>query len=124
MRTFDNTTADTEAVADCTMARWVQYGLGDRMPFQAMWYVVPPGSSTPLDCHPELELSIVVSGSGVVGCGDDSAEVGPGIAFLLESEEDHTVRNNSPDQPLIVFSAYWMPSEDVAVAYAGQAAHG
>lgn len=124
MRKFDNTTADAGAVAGCEVARWEQYGLGGLMPFHAMWYVVPPGLSTPMDCHPELELSIVVSGSGVVQCGDDSAEVVPGRAFLLESEEDHTVRNGSTDQPLVVFSAYWMPVEDVAVPCAGQAARG
>jgi len=122
MRTFDNTTADTNAIGDIEVARWEQYGLGDLMPFDAMWYVVPPGSSTPVHSHPEPELSIVVSGSGVLRAGDDSAAVQPGTAFLLESDEDHTVRNHSTDQPLVVFSAYWMPGEDAATAFEGQAA--
>jgi mannose-6-phosphate isomerase-like protein (cupin superfamily) len=123
MRKFDNTTADTNLIGDVAVARWEQYGLGDLMPFDAMWYVVPPGSSTPVHHHPEPELSIVVSGSGVLQAGDDSAAVRPGTAFLLESEEDHTVSNHSTDQPLVVFSAYWMPRENVAAALAGQAAH-
>jgi mannose-6-phosphate isomerase-like protein (cupin superfamily) len=122
MREFDNTTADTKAIGDVQVGRWEQYGLGGLMPFKAMWYVVPPGSSTPVHCHPELELSIVVSGSGVVQGGDGTAEIQPGRAFLLESEENHTVRNESTEQPLVVFSAYWMPRGDVPVTFAGQAA--
>lgn len=120
MRTFDNTTADTYVVGDIEVVRWEQYGLGDRMPFHAMWYVVPPGSSSPIDCHPELELSIVVSGCAVVQGGEDSGEVRQGGAFLLDGDEDHSVRNRSLDEPLIVFSAYWMPATDAAVALAGQ----
>ncbi|MEA2189528.1 MAG: hypothetical protein QOD83_3887 [Solirubrobacteraceae bacterium] len=121
MRKFDSTTAATYAVGDVDVARWEQYGLGDRMPFNAMWYVVPPGSSSPVDCHPELELSIVISGCAVVRAGEDSAEVRQGGAFLLESDEDHRIRNPSTDQPLVVFSAYWMPAMDASGALAGQA---
>jgi quercetin dioxygenase-like cupin family protein len=84
---------------------------------------VPPGSSTPVHSHPEPELSIVVSGSGVLRSGDRIAAVQPGTAFLLESDEDHTVRNHSSDQPLVVFSAYWMPGEAAATALEGQIAH-
>jgi mannose-6-phosphate isomerase-like protein (cupin superfamily) len=123
MRRFQSTTADTYAIGDVEVARWEQYGLGDLMPFDAMWYVVPPGSSTPVHSHPEPELSIVVSGSGVLRSGDDRATVQPGTAFLLESDEDHTVHNPSTDQPLVVFSAYWMPREDAGTASEGQAAH-
>lgn len=118
MREFDNTMADTYTVGDVKVARWEQYGLRDLMPFDAMWYVVPPGSSTPVDCHPEIELSIVASGCGVVRNGDSSVKVCPGMAFLLESEEDHTVCNDSTDEPLVVFSAYWMPVEHVPAALA------
>jgi len=122
MRKFDNTTADTYAVGDVEVARWEQYQLGDLMPFNAMWYVVPPGSSSPVDCHPELELSIVVSGCAVVQGGDDSTEVEQGGGFLLESEEAHMVRNRSTEHPLVIFSAYWMPGQDAPVAVEGQAA--
>jgi quercetin dioxygenase-like cupin family protein len=122
MRKFDNTTADTYAVGDVEVARWEQYGLGDVMPFNAMWYVVPPGSSSPVDRHPELELSIVVSGCALVQGGDDSTEVTQGGAFLLESDEDHMVRNRSTKHPLVIFSAYWMPGEDVPITSEGQSA--
>jgi mannose-6-phosphate isomerase-like protein (cupin superfamily) len=121
MREFDNMTADTYAIGDVEVARWEQYELGGIMPFDAMWYVVPPGSSTPVHSHPELELSIVVSGSGVLQAGSGSVEIAPGRAFLLDSDEGHTVRNHSTDEPLVVFSAYWMPRDGVSVAFAGQA---
>ncbi len=123
MRMFDNATAETYVVGDIEVVRWEQYGLGHRMPFQAMWYVVPPGSSSPIDCHPELELSIVVSGSAVVQAGEDRGEVAQGAAFLLDGDEDHCVTNPSPDHPLVVFSAYWMPATDTSVAVAAQLDH-
>jgi mannose-6-phosphate isomerase-like protein (cupin superfamily) len=101
MRKVDTTTADTYAIGDVEVARWEQYGLDDILPFGAMWYVAPPNAGHPVHCHPEAELSIVVSRRGVVRAGDDSATVQPGKAFLLASEEDHTARNDAADQPLV-----------------------
>jgi mannose-6-phosphate isomerase-like protein (cupin superfamily) len=115
MRTFDNTTAETYMVRDIAVARWEQYGLGDRMPFDTMWYTVPPGSSSPPDRHPEVELSVVVTGSARVEVGGQTADVAQGSAFLLESDETHVVRNRSADQPLLVFSTYWMPRSATGV---------
>jgi mannose-6-phosphate isomerase-like protein (cupin superfamily) len=84
---------------------------------------VAPGSSSPVDCHPERELSLVISGSAVVHAGDDRVEVTQGNAFLLEPDEDHMVVNRG-DEPLVVFSAYWMPGDDVpAVFAAAEVAH-
>jgi mannose-6-phosphate isomerase-like protein (cupin superfamily) len=123
MRTFDNTTADTYSVGAVDVMRWEQYELGELMPFGAMWYVVPPGESSPVDCHPERELSLVVSGCALVMAGEHSAEVAAGSAFLLEGDEDHMVVNRSGDHPLVVFSAYWMPGDDVPAAPQGQVAH-
>lgn len=109
MQTFDNTTARSYLVRDVTVARWEQYAAADRMPFCSMWYTVPPGSSSPVDRHPELELSVVVTGSAVVEVDGRSTEVQPGHAFLLESDEPHVVHNRSTDKELVVFSAYWPP---------------
>jgi quercetin dioxygenase-like cupin family protein len=111
LRTFDNTTAESYLVADIEVVRWEQYGLGDAMPFNAMWYTVPPGSTSPADCHPELELSVVLSGSATVSVGDGSAVVVErGGAFLIDSDETHTLHNGT-DAPVLVFSAYWMPTK-------------
>src|SRR5262249_61790576 len=114
MRTFDKAAAGTYLVDRVEVARWEQYSLGDRLPFQAMWYTVPPDSSSPRDCHPEPELSLVVSGTAAVETGGTVTEVPHGSAFLLDSEEAHVVHNPSADQPLVVFSAYWMPAAALA----------
>jgi mannose-6-phosphate isomerase-like protein (cupin superfamily) len=111
LRTFDNTTAESYLVADIEVVRWEQYGLDDAIPFNAMWYTVPPGSTSPTDCHPELELSVVLSGAATVSVGDSSAVVVErGGAFLIESGETHTLHNGT-DVPVLVFSAYWMPAD-------------
>ncbi len=112
MRTFDNTDAASYLVRDIEVARWEQYSLGDSMPFQNMWYTVPPGASSPADCHPEQELSVVVRGSGAVEVKGTTATVNQGDAFLFESMETHVVHNLSADMPLMVFSTYWMPHEE------------
>jgi mannose-6-phosphate isomerase-like protein (cupin superfamily) len=91
------------------VARWEQYGLQDTMPFGAMWYTVPAGQSSLLDCHPELELSIVVEGTAFVECNATVTEVPRGAAILFESEESHVIHNRALDAPLTIFSAYWLP---------------
>jgi mannose-6-phosphate isomerase-like protein (cupin superfamily) len=100
-------------VRDIEVARWEQYALGESVPFGSMWYTVPPGASGPADCHPERELSVVVSGSALVEAGGRRDEVQEGSAFLLESMETHVVRNLSADLPLLIFSSYWMPDDEV-----------
>ena len=116
MRTFDNTTAKTYMVRDVAVARWEQYSLGNCMPFNTMWYTVPPGSSSPPDCHPERELSVVIAGLAGVEAGGLVAEVEQGSAFLLDSNEIHVVHNRSAHHPLVVFSTYWMPGSPTSVA--------
>jgi mannose-6-phosphate isomerase-like protein (cupin superfamily) len=110
VRVFDRTAAGTHQVGGLEVARWEQYSLGDRLPFQAMWYSVPPGSRSSLDQHPEVELSLVVSGSAAVEVGGSVTEVAAGSSYLLDSNEAHVVHNRSATEPLVVFSAYWMPA--------------
>lgn len=114
MQKFDNALAESYSVGAVEVARWEQYALGDAMPFQAMWYTVAPGSASQRDCHPEIEMSVVVSGSAAVETGGTITEVEHGSAFLLASEEAHVVHNRSADTPLLVFSAYWMPRPTTA----------
>jgi quercetin dioxygenase-like cupin family protein len=109
MRTFDLSTGTDQYVKDLRVVRWEQYGLERDLPFQAMWYSVPPGSESPVDQHPELELSVVVAGTAHVLTGGQEYEVHQGNAFLLSSTEAHVVQNRSADVELTVFSAYWMP---------------
>ena len=109
MRTFDLSTGADQYVKDLRVVRWEQYGLERELPFQAMWYSVPPGSESPRDQHPELELSVVVAGTAHVLVGGREYEVPQGNAFLLGTTEAHVVVNRSADAELTVFSAYWMP---------------
>ena len=95
MRTFDLITGESLFVKDLRVVRWEQYELGGQMPFQAMWYSVPPGSESPIDQHPELELSIVVAGTAHVLVGGEVHEIPHGNAFLLSSTEAHVVQNRS-----------------------------
>jgi mannose-6-phosphate isomerase-like protein (cupin superfamily) len=78
-----------------------------------MWYTVPPASSSPRDCHPELELSVVISGNAAVEASGEITEVPAGSCFLLDSEEAHVIHNRSPETPLFIFTTYWMPREDL-----------
>lgn len=116
MRTFDPSTSDFTPVGMVTVARWEQFGVpSGTMPFDSMWYTVPAGGSSPRDQHPELELSIVLTGVAQVEASGRLTEVSTGQAFLLNSEEGHIVHNRT-DEPLLVFSAYWMPVEADAPA--------
>lgn len=109
MRHFVGESAETSVVGTVDVARWEQYGLEGVLPFQAMWYSVRPASSSPRDCHPEVELSVVISGTAYVEAGGAITEVTAGSAFLLDSEEAHVIHNRSADTPLAVFTTYWMP---------------
>src|SRR5262245_13385805 len=113
MRHFANGSAESYTVGVVDVARWEQYGLGDTLPFQAMWYTVPAGGSSPQDQHPEVELSVVISGTAFVEASGEITEIGTGDAFLLGSEEAHIIHNRSSDTPLLVFTTYWMPRDTV-----------
>lgn len=123
MRHFASDSAESYAIGVVDVARWEQYSLGNKLPFQAMWYTVPPDSSSPRDCHPEVELSVVISGTASVEASDAITDVAPGSCFLLESEEAHVIHNRSTDVPLLVFTTYWMPlaGDEPAVAVAAAA---
>jgi mannose-6-phosphate isomerase-like protein (cupin superfamily) len=114
MRHFATGSAESYAVGAVDVARWEQYGLGDTLPFQAMWYTVAPSSSSPQDCHPEVELSVVISGTASVEASGQITDVAPGSAFLLDSGEAHIIHNRSTDIPLQVFTTYWMPDREEA----------
>jgi mannose-6-phosphate isomerase-like protein (cupin superfamily) len=108
MRHFESGSAESYAVGVVDVARWEQYGLKNVMPFDAMWYTVPPGASSPRDCHPEIELSVVISGTASVEASDVVTDVAKGSCFMLGSEEAHVIHNRG-DEPCMVFTTYWMP---------------
>jgi quercetin dioxygenase-like cupin family protein len=114
MRHLARSSAESYAVGTVDIARWEQFGLDGQLPFQAMWYEVPPASSSPRDQHPEVELSVVVGGTAAVETGGRVTEVAQGSCFLLESGEAHVIHNRSADDPLRIFTTFWMPLEDAA----------
>ncbi|MEP6695391.1 MAG: cupin domain-containing protein [Pseudonocardiales bacterium] len=116
MQRFLSDTAEYYRSGLVDVARWEQYGIDGVLPFQAMWYTVPPASSSPQDDHPEVELSVVVSGCARVEAGGQQTDVPQGGAFLLDSAEPHIIHNPSPDVPLLVFTTFWMPVPDAAGA--------
>jgi len=111
MRHFAGHSAESYTVGVVNVTRWEQFGLGDTLPFQAMWYSVPPESSSPTDCHPEVELSVVVDGTASVEAGGRVTDVPPGDCFLLDSGEAHVIHNRSADAPLRIFTTFWMPRD-------------
>ncbi|HEV2888241.1 MAG TPA: cupin domain-containing protein [Jatrophihabitans sp.] len=121
MRTFDSNSAESATVGPLDIARWEQYDLRDMMPFGAMWYTVPAGGSSLLDCHPERELSIVIEGTAFVECNATVTEVPRGSAILFDSEEPHVIHNRDQDAPLTIFSAYWLPPAGSSEAGSGAA---
>jgi len=110
MRHFVSDSAESYAVGAVDVARWEQYALGDELPFEAMWYTIAPRSSGPRDCHPEVELSVVLGGTASVEASGGVTDVAAGSCFLLDSEEAHVIHNRT-DAPLRVWSTYWMPRE-------------
>lgn len=119
MRSFLRNSAESYAVGVVDVARWEQYSLEGTLPFQAMWYSVPPDASSPRDCHPEVELSVVISGTASVETGGQITEVPEGSCFLLDSEEAHVIHNRSSDTALTVFTTYWMPLEPAGAPAGG-----
>jgi quercetin dioxygenase-like cupin family protein len=111
MRHFVSDSAESYTVGVVDVVRWEQFAVDDLLPFQAMWYTVPPASSSPRDQHPELELSVVISGTASVETGGRVVDVAPGSAFLLDSQEAHVIHNRSGQTPVTVFTTFWMPRE-------------
>lgn len=114
MRLFSSGSAESYLIGAVDVARWEQFELGDTLPFQAMWYSMPPASSSPPDCHPEVELSVVITGTASVEIGGEITDVASGSCFLLDSEEAHVIHNRSTDQQLFIFTTFWMPRTGAA----------
>ncbi|MFE0062634.1 cupin domain-containing protein [Streptomyces sp. NPDC059003] len=97
------------------IGRWSQYAGTDRLPFHAMWCVVPPGGTSAQDCHPEGELAVVVGGQAAFVIEDGEPQPTPvGTAVLLDPKERHTIRNLSDTEPVTLLSIYWLPGADAS----------
>ncbi|HKN51493.1 MAG TPA: cupin domain-containing protein [Amycolatopsis sp.] len=91
------------------IGRWSQYaGLG-ALPFDAMWFEVPAHGQSKTDCHPEVELAVVVDGEATFTVDGRDTPAPRGTAILLQPGESHVVHAN--DGPVRVLSIYWLPEE-------------
>lgn len=111
MEQFSRAAAGFEREHGLDIARWSQFAAAGHLPFEAMWFVVPPRSASLPDEHPEAELAVVVQGSGDFETADRRVPATAGTAVLFGPGERHTVHNPSAE-PLLVLSAYWIPDED------------
>src|SRR5215475_14603369 len=80
VRVFNSTQAALRAEYGIEIGRWSQYDGVDILPFQAMWCIVPPASHSVQDCHPEVELAVVVGGQARMVFDDRMVEVPSGAA--------------------------------------------
>ncbi len=65
--------------------------------------VFTPGTSTPQKVHAEEELAYVLSGYGEITVGDEAVPYGPGSAIYIPAGVPHGVRNNGPEDVVMVF---------------------
>lgn len=109
MKTFHADSAELMAANGIQIGRWEQYQGVTELPFDAMWCVIPAGSSSARDCHPEGELQVFLNGPGVIESDGASVPVPQGGAVLLDGEEPHVIHNPSAGSDLVVLSIYWLP---------------
>ena len=96
MQLFERDSARLTAEYGISVGRWEQYaGTRGKLPFGAMWSIVPPGGCSTEDNHQELELAVVVSGDGEVEstATGDRRPAPVGTASLMESREPHVWHN-------------------------------
>lgn len=98
------------------IARWSQFPAAAAFPFGAMWYVVPPSSASRQDCHPEVEVAVVVRGDGEFEAGGERLPARPGASVVFASEEAHVIHNTSATEPLVVLSVYWLPTAEASAS--------
>lgn len=111
MRTLSSDSAELTEEYGIRIGRWAQYAEAASLPFGAMWCMVGPGSSSVQDCHPEMELAVVVSGQAAFEVEGAGTTVAPtGTAVLLDPQERHVIHNRSEAEPLTVLSLYWLPA--------------
>ncbi|MDH3263863.1 MAG: cupin domain-containing protein [Paracoccaceae bacterium] len=88
-----------------------QVGDGAGRTVQMLYESYEPGSDTGVEHYTHMgeEAGIVISGRIEVTVGDETAELGPGDAYLFESNIPHRFRNLS-DEVCILISACSPPS--------------
>ncbi len=81
------------APASGVTIRWlIDEGLGAPN-FAMRYFEIAPGGSTPLHAHTWEHEVFILSGSGVVVCGNGDEAFGPGDAIFVPQSEQHCFRN-------------------------------
>lgn len=82
--------------------------------FGATHCVIGAGGSTTPHSHFERETFVILTGQGRMTIGDESQDVGPGMAVIIPPHSVHQLVNLSRDEPLTFMSVYW---DDAAAGY-------
>jgi len=71
----------------------------------SLFNILPPGAANLTHVHEDEEkIYFVVSGEGVVHCGDEEAHVSQGDAFFLPAKVPHSLLNTgTEDFQMVVF---------------------
>jgi mannose-6-phosphate isomerase-like protein (cupin superfamily) len=109
VRKYTSQDAALTAEYGIRIGRWTQYQDLGKLPFDAMWCVIPPGGSSQEDHHPEIEFAVVVDGHASYRSAGEDVDAPAGSVILLSPEERHVIHNRSQDQPLTILSIYWLP---------------
>jgi methionyl-tRNA synthetase len=75
-------------------------------PFQASWFVIPPGDTARRHQHHDYEIFFFVSGRGEVRIGDETSPFGPRDVIAAPPFRPHTITNTS-DEAALVLSIAW-----------------
>jgi mannose-6-phosphate isomerase-like protein (cupin superfamily) len=88
-------------------------GSTEEPPVGAMVCFLPADSDSAPDCHDQEEVMIVLSGTGTVRIGDESATITAGEVVAIPRNQEHVVGNPNTET-LSWFSLYW-PLHESAV---------
>lgn len=110
MRTYDCPNAAMNDEYGIKIGRWNQYPDLRGLPFDAMWCVVAPGTTSAPDRHPETEFAVVVDGTAAYESGGHRVEAPAGTVVVLDSDEPHVIHNDT-ERPLTILSLYWLPGD-------------
>jgi len=84
-------------------------------PWNATVVTVDPQDSTTRHEHATDETFIFTNGGGLVWIGDERRPVAAGDVIYIPHGTEHTIINNSVDEPLQLVSVYWLQPATMGV---------
>lgn len=89
----------------------------------AGWGRVEPGRHTDLHQHDEIEMFVIVQGTGEIQVDGATAPIGPGVIIAMDPFESH-VLSNTGEHDLVFFDLYWRDRVRAAELAAAPGQHG